>query len=68
MATTTISPKIPGGDPKRNQGEAPFKERTENDCCYKGRIIYFMPIKPLSSYPGFLKGWTTDNIREDKDR
>jgi AbrB family looped-hinge helix DNA binding protein len=68
MATTTISPKYQVVIPREIRDKLHLKSGQKMTAVTKGGIIYFIPLKPLASYRGFLKGMDATNIREDEDR
>ena len=67
MQTTTISPKFQVVIPKEIRDSMGLKPGTKVQVLQYGDRIEFIPLKPMKSMRGFLKGISTDIDRE-RDR
>ena len=69
MQTTTISPKFQVVIPKEIRDSMGLKPGTKVQVLQYGNRIEFIPLKPMKSLRGFLKGISTDLDRDrEKDR
>ena len=67
MQTTTLSPKFQVVIPKEIRDSMGLKPGTKVQVLQYGDRIEFIPLKPMKSMRGFLKGISTDIDRE-RDR
>lgn len=68
MATTTISPKFQIVIPKDVREKLHLEPQQRLQVVEKGGVITLVPEVPLKSLKGALKGMSTTDIREKKDR
>lgn len=68
MATTTISPKFQIVIPKEVRDKLHLAPRQRLQVLEKGGVITLVPEVPLKSLRGLLKGMSTRDLREKKDR
>ena len=68
MGTTTISPKYQVVIPKDVRERLHLKSGQKMMVVAKGGVVHLIPEKHTSFYKGFLKGMTTEGMREDEDR
>lgn len=68
MATTTISSKFQVVIPKEVREKLHLAPRQRLLVVEKGGVITLVPEVPLKSLRGALKGMTTTDVREKKDR
>ena len=68
MATTTISPKYQVVIPKEVREKLHLKSGQKMTVVTKGGVVYLIPERPLASLKGFLKGVSSEEIREHEDR
>ena len=68
MATTTISSKFQVVIPKEVREKLHLSPQQRLQVVEKGGVITLVPEVPLKSLKGALKGMSTTDIREKKDR
>lgn len=68
MATATISPKFQIVIPKEVREKLRLAPSQRLQVVEKGGVITLVPEVPLKSLKGALKGMSTTNLREKKDR
>jgi AbrB family looped-hinge helix DNA binding protein len=68
MATTTISSKFQIVIPKEVRDKLHLTPRQRLLVIEKGGIITLVPEVPIRSLKGALKGMTTTDVREKKER
>ncbi|MBH0176902.1 MAG: AbrB/MazE/SpoVT family DNA-binding domain-containing protein [Nitrospira sp.] len=68
MARTTISPKFQIVIPKEVREKLRLTPSQRLQVVEKGGVITLVPEVPLKSLKGALKGMSTTNLREKKDR
>ena len=68
MATTTISPKFQIVIPKEVRGKLHLRPRQRLHILEKGGVITLVPEVSLKLLKGALKGMSTTDLREKKDR
>lgn len=68
MSSTTVSPKFQVVIPKDIREQLHIKSGQKMTVVVKGGVVSLIPEKPLESFRGFLKGMSTKNIRDEKDR
>jgi AbrB family looped-hinge helix DNA binding protein len=68
MATTTMSCKFQVVIPKEVRDKLHLTPRQRLLIVEKGGVITLVPEVPLKSLKGALKGMTTTDVREKKDR
>ena len=68
MATTTISTKFQIVIPKEVREKLHLTPQQRLQIVEKGGIITLVPEVPLKSLKGVLKGMSTTDLREKKDR
>lgn len=68
MATTTISSKFQVVIPKEVRKKLHLSPQQRLQVIEKGGVIMLVPEGPLRSLKGVLKGMSTKDIREKKDR
>ncbi|NOS77161.1 MAG: AbrB/MazE/SpoVT family DNA-binding domain-containing protein [Nitrospira sp.] len=68
MATTTISSKFQVVIPKEVRDKLHLTPSQRLQVVEKGGVITLVPEVPLKSLKGALKGMSTKDIREKKDR
>lgn len=68
MATTTISSKFQIVIPKEVREKLHLSPQQRLQVVEKGGVITLVPEVPLKSLKGALKGMSTADIREKKDR
>ncbi|MBX3236105.1 MAG: AbrB/MazE/SpoVT family DNA-binding domain-containing protein [Nitrospiraceae bacterium] len=68
MATTTISSKFQVVIPKEVREKLHLSPQQRLQVVEKGGVITLVPEVPLKSLKGALKGMSTADIREKKDR
>jgi AbrB family looped-hinge helix DNA binding protein len=68
MATTTISSKFQIVIPKEVRDKLHLTPRQRLLVVEKGGVITLVPEVPLKSLKGALKGMTSTEVREKKDR
>jgi AbrB family looped-hinge helix DNA binding protein len=68
MATTTISTKFQIVIPKEVREKLRLAPSQRLQVVEKGGVITLVPEVPLKSLKGALKGMSTTNLREKKDR
>ncbi len=68
MATTTISSKYQIVIPKEVRDKLRLTPRQRLLVVEKGGVITLVPVGPLKSLRGVLKGMTTTDLREKQDR
>jgi AbrB family looped-hinge helix DNA binding protein len=68
MATTTISTKFQIVIPKEVRDKLHLSPQQRLQIVEKGGVITLVPEVPLKSLKGALKGMSTTDLREKKDR
>jgi AbrB family looped-hinge helix DNA binding protein len=68
MATTTISTKFQIVIPKEVREKLHLSPQQRLQIVEKGGVITLVPEVPLKSLKGALKGMSTTDLREKKDR
>jgi len=68
MTQVVVSPKYQVVIPKEVRERLSLHKGQKMTVMAKGDIIIFMPVAPLKHYRGFLKGMSTQGIREKNDR
>lgn len=68
MATTTISSKFQVVIPKEVRDKLHLTPRQRLLVIEKGGVITLVPEVPIRSLEGALKGMTTTDVREKKER
>lgn len=68
MTQVTVSPKYQVVIPKEVREKMSLHKGQKMTVMSKENVIIIMPAVPLKQYRGFLKGMSTRNIREKKDR
>lgn len=68
MATTTISSKFQIVIPKEVRDKLHLSPSQRLQVVEKGGVITLVPEVPLKSLRGALKGMSTTDVREKKDR
>ena len=68
MAMTTISPKFQIVIPREVREKLHLAPSQRLQIVEKGGVITLVPEVPLKSLKGGLKGMSTANLREKKDR
>ena len=68
MAVTTISPKFQIVIPKEVREKLHLRPQQRLQVVEKGGVITLVPEVPLKSLKGALKGMSTTDLREKKDR
>ena len=68
MTEVVVSPKYQVVIPKEVRKRLSLHKGQKMTVMAKGDIIIFMPVAPLKHYRGFLKGMSTQGIREKNDR
>ncbi len=68
MVSATVSPKFQVVIPRPVREKINLHPGTKMQVLAYGDRIEFIPIKPMKTMRGFLKGISTDVQREKKDR
>lgn len=68
MTTARISSKYQVVIPKAIRQEIPIQSGQVVQVIAKGGVISLVPDRPISELRGLLKGATTSEVREKKDR
>ncbi|HEY0155892.1 MAG TPA: AbrB/MazE/SpoVT family DNA-binding domain-containing protein [Thermoanaerobaculia bacterium] len=68
MAKTRVSPKYQVVIPKEIREGLSLRPGQDLQVIRKGNIIMLVPDRPISAYRGILRGLSTADVREKKDR
>lgn len=68
MTQVTISPKYQVVIPREIREKLTLHKGQKVTVMTKGDLIVLVPDLPLKHYRGFLKGMSTEGIREKKER
>ena len=68
MNRVTVSPKYQVVIPKDAREQMHIKKGQKMIVVVKGRVLTYVPDRPLSELRGFLKGMKPGGLREKKDR
>ena len=68
MQTVKVSKKYQVVIPEELRKEAGIKPGDKMVAIAKNGILQYVPVRPVSETKGILKGLTTRNLRDERDR
>ena len=68
MTQVTVSPKYQIVIPREIREKIPIRKGQKMSVMIKGDWILLVPDLPIKHYRGFLKGVSSEGVREKKDR